>query len=232
MLLSAIVVAVLLAGLIVPVVLSRTGRPLVMRSKRPTKAPKSPKRATKPPLRLVVRPENGLAPAAASGFNDGLASLALEPGSSLIWLWALLLGGSLAAAGGRTLAVVLPGAALALAFAGWQPNPALGLAGSLGIAFAALVPVAANRPLALLIGLSVAQSVGDLPGLSSRSSAFQFELGRALGFAVLLLVAAPIARIVARRPSLKRKLSIGLVCAALFCFGWAGFSLVQSLRAF
>ncbi|GAC1586417.1 MAG: hypothetical protein NVS3B28_10140 [Candidatus Velthaea sp.] len=58
MLLSAIVVAVLLAGLIVPVVLSRTGRSVGVRSRRPTSAPKAPKRTTKPPLRMVVRPDD------------------------------------------------------------------------------------------------------------------------------------------------------------------------------
>ena len=59
MILSAVVVVLLLAGLIVPVVFARQGRALQFSgpSRRP-RTPKPPKPVNRPPLRLVVRPDD------------------------------------------------------------------------------------------------------------------------------------------------------------------------------
>ncbi len=175
-------------------------------------------------LLISPHPPRGLEPPAAT-FGGGAASVVASPGVTLLWLWALLMAGSLAAAGRRTAAVVLPGAIAALA-ASQLAAPALPMAGivvGVIVAFGALMK-GAERWAAF--GLVVLSAAHGLAFAAPIQSSLQFQLGRAGALVGLAVVAIPVLRIIARRPVLKRRLGVALVCAALAGFGFFGFSLL------
>ena len=178
--------------------------------------------------RLLISPRPSTGDRGTPGFASGLSALFEAPGVILLWLWALLWAGTLGAAGLRTLAVLVPAALVSgvVAAAGWRLGPTLVPVGcSLGLAFAALSAQARRLAAGGLVLLSAVHGF-ELPGGA------WFQLGRACGILALMLIAVPLLRIVSRRPALKRRVALGLICAAIFSFGFSGVSLILSARAF
>ena len=180
--------------------------------------------------KLILRPrplQDSTGAAPELRFPGGLVSPLALPGLTLVLLLSWLLSASLWAAGAR-LGVLLAGLLTAGLLAPLWVPPALftgigaGLTGA-GIALWVL----ARSPRALPVW-----SLGVLAlveGFSGGARTLGFQGGRLLALVGLAAVGVPIARIIGRRPALKRKLIVAVACLALAAFG---FSLIQTARAF
>lgn len=175
--------------------------------------------------RLLVRPEPAVP---SAGFEAGLAAPLIWFEPTLLLFLALLLSGTVSAAANRWGVLVLGHAAVALVAGGrgipvWVGMAVLAAGGS-AYALAVLMRGAERLPLVLLaiaaVGDGLRADVGRSP---------PFEGGRALAFVLLALVGVPVARMIGRRPVLKRRLVITLACVSLAALG---FSLVQSVHGF
>ncbi len=180
--------------------------------------------------RLLLR----AAPASADAVTSGFAAGALTPwvafDVTLLFLLSLLLAGSVGAVAERWLVLTLSLAVVSLTLGALELRvPEIvgeAIVATVGVAFAFLV-LARDRAQAPLIALGLL-AIGESLRESTGGS-LPFQAGRAVGLGLVAGVGAPILRMIARRPGLKREATVALACASLAA---VGFSLVQTLRTF
>lgn len=182
-------------------------------------------------LQLRPQPQGGLTRPRLS-FTFGSLAFLTSPDVVLLWLLLLLVAPSVKRAAGLTAALVA-GYSIAAA-PGLELPELVGAALVVGVgagsAIFVLLKDATKWPVVAMALASVGDGLRAGAALTAADAGLiEFHLGRAVGLAVLALGVAPIARIIGRRPRLRRRAVVAIGCAALAALG---FSFVQTLRTF